>query len=469
MVLPQVRIRGRLKAGVECGSGMGMIRFGVAAMGMIAVIAANGCRWQGPDYQHMVPFVTGVYGLLVEDIDLDGRQDLLMTTHGGNTAQAWFQKTPRRFVAGPLIGDVGFHPGQFMRWVKSDKPLYLLNAEGSNQLINFSPTTEGGLKKLGSVGEHAPVQSVEFRWPGWGTSLAITPYRSDGLILLRDIDRETLEYKERIVVPMSQEKPTIREAGLVDAADLDGDGIEELIFTVGINQEVMKIAYPEDRPLQVERLAKLPRKGVPNEVLISDLNGDKAPDLVVPDKVPGGWLHILLNDGAGHLTEYPLKNPFPGQELQKFSVGMGPDGKNLLLIAGTEAIHLVTLPTQWKDSSIKLDSQTVKREQREACQALSLKDLDGDGNLDAVVGLSRNGEGAWVVYGPLWEHFEDMAKREFKVQKPVDDNLFGEWHEKISDWLDSRMDNRTGANDGHKQRKDPRSAYSSEAIGGKRQ
>lgn len=384
---------------------------------VLGLFSASACNLDfGPAYQRLLSFDGGLaYGLFADDLDADGLKDIMIISHAANHGRVHLQKSDRKFIKSQDLS-LGFHPGLLYEWPElQGERRFLLSAEGSNGVWIYQVDKAGVLRKTGDIPEHAPIQTVRFDWPDWEGSLAVRPYQSSEIVLWRQFDPLALKYKQRLVLPLTQSKPTLWDAGSLVVADIDADQRNELLFTNGFGRGIMKIAYPQNNEVpKAELIARLDN-GVPNQILLADLNGDKAQDLLVPEKLPGDWMTALINDGHGSFTKQQLKNPVPGEELQGFDIKSEKDGYQYLLVGSTSKIHLMRFKPNPDSIMADLQISTIPRQEREPCFSVLLDDLDGDGWQDAVVGLARPGYGAWVVFGPLWKHFQDMEKKQFKL------------------------------------------------------
>ena len=81
----------------------------------------------------------GAIHVLADDVDGDGRTDLVFTSHGAGYVEVFFQRAPREFEAGPRLTDIaGYHPNDVVRLPGSPRR-YLINAEGDSALRVIVP------------------------------------------------------------------------------------------------------------------------------------------------------------------------------------------------------------------------------------------------------------------------------------------------------------------------------------------
>lgn len=374
----------------------------------------------------LLPFEGEPFDLLAADIDGDGRLDLTVVDHVANLGQTFFQTQTRSFLPGPNFAEVGFHPGNMIPWPASPQT-YIMSAEGGNAIVALEPKTaektgifssepdplRGGFKIKSILKDRAPRFANLLHWPGWGASLAITPYDKSGVILLRNYDPSKGKAEARYIIRLSDQPRSVRTAHRLSVADLNGDGVDELIYVTHITEEVWAIRYNAEptaiKPELLYRSDNLEEMGMPNEAHPMDIDEDGDVDLLVADETNPGKIHILLNDGKAHFErggdlDFPSKE-FPEQDgVIELSTGRDKDGMNYILASGHQAIALYQLPGKWQPG-LEIAVKVIKKF-RDNVQAQLLQDIDGDGWLDAVSGLSKSAKSVWLGYGPLWQHFD---------------------------------------------------------------
>ncbi len=341
-----------------------------------------------------LPIMHKVFAVVVDDIDRDGRPDLLVTYRSEGTAQVLYQKAPRQFEAGPPAKILGFHPDGLTRFPGVERR-YVLSAEGDTALRVLGVDEAGNIKAIADHPQEGPFATTAFTWPNWGTSLAVVPYEGYGLFLLRNFQPETAQVEKEFVLG----KPEHRVPGEVTVADLNGDGIPELLYTTRRSRTLWRVNYPKDnRDPEPVAIWKTP-VGAPRHLAIADLNGDGAPDILLPLESERR-IAVLLNDGKGEFTPGPeLPVPSDSWSPHRLAVAEDRDG-SLLLVAGTENSLMIYRiekgnPYRYKTFELPLGSRVN--------QVLLLRDIDGDGNLDLLLTLSKIEDSLQILYGPLWK------------------------------------------------------------------
>ncbi len=356
-----------------------------------------------PFYQRISGFDAGGLNCLVDDLDGNGLPDLIFTSHGPSFTQPFYQDSPRKWRKGPKIMEVGFHPNGIIGLPGPSKT-FISVSEGVNQLICMRPDQKTGLRVEGSVGIAQPRFTTQFKWPGWGLSLAVSPFSGQIVSILKNFDPETCRGGgSYYLVP---KEPGVHDIpGRIEAADIDSDGIAELLFTTRRTDELWQIKYPGvgEKPL-LERLWKFP--GGRAEWIIPfdfDLDGDL--DLIVPQAVTSE-LTILENDGQG--TFKPNYNiSFPVPPGPSYTEIKRDENGDVIIAAG--AYHFMVLMRisggNWKDI------ETLRLPVAVWPSYINLGDIDRDGSLDLVATMKGSGTAPLIVYGPLWRNFEKLVRQ----------------------------------------------------------
>ena len=340
-----------------------------------------------------LPVEGGIFAVVADDVDRDGRIDLIATNRSRETAQILYQKTPRQFETGPAAKVLGFHADEFTR-LPGAEPRYVLSAEGQGALKVLLPDGKGSLQEGAVYPLDQPYAATAFSWPDWGISLAVAPYQGETLTVLRNFQPDTgqVEAAYELAVP----KHSV--PGVVTVADVDGDGVAELLYTTRRSRTLWQVNYPKDgKPPDPTPVWTAP-VGAPRHLAVADLNGDGAVDILLPLE-PERRIATLLNDGKGHFT--------PGPELTVPSSSWGParlaiagdrDG-SLLLVADTEQSLMFYRIA--KGNPFRYDTVEVPIDA--SLNQLMLQDVDGDGELDVVMALADIKDSLRILYGPLWK------------------------------------------------------------------
>lgn len=390
-----------------------MVKF-VFYMLLVAVGAA--CGKNEPSFIGSIPFKGEVIDILTEDLNHDGQMDVMMTTHGYNASGISYQSKKRQFSEASMTSEVGFHPATMMRW-PGEESLYIMNAEGDNQLYTMTIDAGSSLKKIANTQIKAPVQSVLFRWPGWDQGMAVSSFKDDTISLFKGLKPEELTFDEFQQFKASQgDGPSFLGLGDLTVLDADKNGWDEIYYPVGAIRQVRRLQSLDGAvPRESELIATL-ELGVPEKILSADLDHDGYIDLLIPDSVPGGWVHLMMNDGTGHFKEALFPSLLPNSEFKSFAIKMNKDGSHSLLMAEVNTISLLKFPSTWKEGQ-SVESVTVPKAFPEVNQAVLLKDLDGDGEDDALIGLDRahTGVGVRVIYGPLRKNLTTLNDNKWVI------------------------------------------------------
>ncbi len=175
--------------------------------------------------------------------------------------------------------------------------------------------------------------------------------------------------------------------------DLDGDGIEELVFATafGAQPRLLRRAS-RDQPFVDETSARLPEMKLnSNGVSFGDLDDDGDLDLVFvdsgpnSDKAPGGKARLLLNDGSGRFVDAPDRlgavEKIGAQNAKIVDID-GDLDLDIILDGKSTVTHLYRNNGA---ANFTLDLKTIP-EAASGGQPYEIEwgDLDGDGDFDAV-------------------------------------------------------------------------------------
>lgn len=402
-----------------------MTRWSLVAL----MVGTVGCDGQGdkskpapvvaePRYEFLtlLPFPGSPMDILVDDMDGDGRQDVAATSHVLNYSQIFYQKSLRHFQSGAKLDAVGFHPGDWLRWPVGDDHVYLAAAEGLRQLLGFKLTQSGQMDIVSKVPALAPRHLEYFKWPAWGDSLVVTPFEVGALEFYAGFDPLQGTSTRRVRINIGETSNSIRKVERVTLADIDRDGVDEILFASRTTGEIFKVAQPsgkgDPKPEVVFELGD----SAPHQVIAVDLNGDGANDLIVPDQVEPFQVNLLLNDGKGRFKRSAASLPFPAHDgIRYVDYGRDKDNKGYLAVVGFGAIavYQITLPCG-EDHPVPVRSFKIGN--RGMSSDIVLRDLDADGWIDLVVGYASPEHGVAVIHGPLWDHMETLINEKFVLK-----------------------------------------------------
>lgn len=378
----------------------------------LSLAGLTACKESGPapavDYLRPVAGDFSPFDVLVDDVDGDGRKDLQLIDHGGNRGQTLLQKPGRRFEADEFYAETGFHPGNLLRW-PGESPLFVLGAEGENQIRALRRTWSGSYEVVSSLELKSPRYAYRLDWPGWGPSLAVSPYNNDQIDLLKGYDPLLGKVAERISVPLAKRRPSVREPRRLHLTDIDGDGVEDILIPLRLGREVMAIRYPGNEAPTATVLHKNEKWAMPKNLTSLDLDGQNGVDLLVPDEIAPGRLHVLLNQGKGEFAEAADLKFAHDYGMTGIAAGQEVNGEKNIVAAGYDVIGLYPVPengltgepAEWLSVGFKDGGRPAW---------LVMTDLDGDGWQDILVDRGRASVSVSIIYGPLREHFRDMIK-----------------------------------------------------------
>jgi hypothetical protein len=404
-------------------------RAGLAGLIAAGCLGVSGCERSTPDmvdkpapparplpeFVSQVPCPGSPMDLLADDLNGDGRPDLAATLHAGNFSQIFLQTAPRQYSPGPRLNEVGFHPGDWLRWPGTE-PLFVAAAEGSGKLLNFRVNGAGGMEVISKVASQMPRNLEYFHWPGWGDSLVITPFELGMLELFKGYDPVRGVAGQRVPVGLGEDGPaTIRRADRITVADIDGDKVDELLFASRSTGELFKLSHPPEGAKPKPELIHELGEGSPHQVLAFDVNDDGSRDLIVPNQTEPFQIRFLLNQGHGDFSLSQTAWPFPVQKgLRYADIAVDRDGRAYLAVVGFGALALYQVPKPWSEAEAA-PVKFIKITGRGMSSDIILRDMDGDQALDLIVGYGSGEHGVLVIHGPLWQHMDELAALGFSL------------------------------------------------------
>ena len=170
----------------------------------------------------------------------------------------------------------------------------------------------------------------------------------------------------------------IPDAGIheyLTAADLDGDGVPDLILT---NETEIEVLLSRGRKFVVNGRYPFPHRSIGQNFGIADVNGDRRNDVIVAlgEEGTGKTFLVLLNVGNGTLR--PLAPFAVHSEAGPFAIAdFNADGHLDLAVCGWDSIDLLSGAG---DGQFRLYS-SIHRANHDLCYPVAA-DYDGDGHVD---------------------------------------------------------------------------------------
>ena len=265
-----------------------------------------------------------VSGLVVADLDRDGRQDIAASVRSHDVVAILSGRAERRFSA-PKLTTVGDQPVALVSAdFDGDGHVDLAVANNkSNDISILSRSPNGEFTLLGKLDLEAPPQD------------------------LRD-------------------------------ADLDGDGRSDLVASSASGVFVL-LNEGGDASFRVSTFAQTAKF-----VRVGDFDGDGDLDVIVNDSSLPTSLPILLNAGDGNFRSAAMVG-VPSSARDAWPADLDGDGDTDLAVL-TASPEALTILWNGEGESIPVETRSFRLRDGRPPHALVLADLDGDGDLDVATG-----------------------------------------------------------------------------------
>jgi len=170
-----------------------------------------------------------------------------------------------------------------------------------------------------------------------------------------------------------------RDSEDVGLADFDGDGDLDVVV-VSEDDQVNELYFNDGTGRFSDEGVRLPVTGTSNGVLVADVSGDGAPDILIGNNGPNA---LLIGDGAGGFTdETAVRLPRLADVTQDLELGDVDGDGDLDLLVGNEGRNRLLINDGTgrftDESAARLPARSASEETREA----DFGDVDGDGDLD---------------------------------------------------------------------------------------
>lgn len=394
------------------------------SVAMILALHLLGCDPNSPGERaaqaeiERLPFDAAVFDILADDFDNNGLVDLALTTHTGSFTQIFYQREPRNYIAGGRIENVGFHPGDLLRLRSGgpSTPLYLMNSEGENAIRIFRASDNLGLEQVAEVGAPAPRVATEFSWPDRGRGLAFGPFARNTIFVITGFRPLEGARGPAYELPLPSSLSRIHQ---IAAADLDKDGSDEILFVDATKSSLHAVSAPDEDDLPtIHTLWRFDEGGRHRLVLPADINQDGRLELLVPEEIApkerDGSPRVTVFDVNTDNRLVPMTLSFDSREdddntdpatfargFNAIDFAVDKTGEGLLLLTSENEVILALVPEGWDGEA--LATRRISFGARSGVRKALLRDLDGDGWLDAVIGLTTARGSNVIIYGPLWE------------------------------------------------------------------
>jgi hypothetical protein len=173
---------------------------------------------------------------------------------------------------------------------------------------------------------------------------------------------------------------TERDSEDVGLADFDGDGDLDIVI-VSEDDQINEMYLQEDNGSFTDASDRIPVTGTSNALIVSDVNGDGQPDLLIGNN---GQNRILINTGGQFMDDTDRRLPLRDDVTQDLELGdVDGDGDLDLLVGNEDANQLLFNNGSGVFRDAPEGTLPYRAEPEETREA-DLGDVDGDGDLDIL-------------------------------------------------------------------------------------
>jgi hypothetical protein len=337
-------------------------------------------------------------GVAIGDLNGDGRPDFVICDYESNTMSVFLQNSAPA-PAGTFAARAGYTVGS---WPSSVR-LADMNGDGNLDIVTVDQASDQLsilLNDPSNLGTFLP--SVQYPAGGRASGVAVGDFAGDGRmdvatanISTNDVWVLMAEPTAPATFPQPPSLATGTNPRFVISADLNGDGLSDLVVTNQSGNTVSVILGNLAAPGTFLSAVDYATGSGPSGAAIADVNGDGAPDIVVPN-LYDGTVQVFLQDTAnpGTLltpTTYTLgSNPafivvadFNHDGVPDLAVATDSNDKVAILLQNPASPGTFLSPTYYAAGA--------------ATQFLALGDFNGDGWLDLAACGPDNGQASVVV------------------------------------------------------------------------
>jgi len=365
-----------------------------------------------PSFAAQQPFATGnqLYSVAAVDINGDGKRDLIGTNGSGNTVSVLLNTTPKpttAFDANSFAAQKPFATGSLPDSVTAAD----VNGDGKPDLIvaNHGGNTVSVLLDTTAPGAATPSFATQQPFATGSIPISVTAadVNGDGKPdpIVANANSNTVSVLLNTTAPgaatpsfaVQQTFATGSQPLAVTAADINGDGKPDLIAANFVDNTVsvlLDITAPGAATLTFTIQQPFATGSQPIAVTAADVNGDGRPDLIVANEV-GNTVSVLLNTTApGAIT--------PGFATQQtFATGASPISVTAVDVNGDGAPDLIVANSNGATVSVLLNttapgattpSFATQRTFATGSGPMSVTaaDVNGDGKPDLIVANSND-------------------------------------------------------------------------------
>ncbi len=338
--------------------------------GTVSVLLGNG----NGTFQSPLTYLTGLYpnSVAVGDLTGDGHADLVVGNRFGSSVSVLLGNGDGTFQARTDIGCGAYPESEALADVNGDGKVDIVVFD-ENQVAVLLGNGDGTFSSVGTGTQPDSVALADFAGNGM-LDIALANFKSDTIGVLLGTGGDRFQNQTTYLAGFSPAS--------VIAADVNGDGIPDLVFTNEIKNGDVGVMLGNGNGT-FQNFITFAAGAYPQRVFAADLTGDGIEDLVVDNLTAPGTISVLLGNGDGTFQS-PLSFNTGGDPIDVTVADVNGDGIPDVVVANLNSADVAMLLGNGNGT---FQSPLTIATGKDPGSPL-VADLNGDGKPDLVISNS---------------------------------------------------------------------------------